>query len=60
MNGLGKLIAAVGAVLLTVTAVALPDMGEVKAPVGVQVTNQSQLTGDAAVSLGVQPSEIAP
>jgi hypothetical protein len=59
MNGLGKLVAAVGAVLLTATAVALPDMAKVKAPVAVQVNSESHHTAETMISVGVQPNEVA-
>jgi hypothetical protein len=55
MNVLGKLMAGVGAVLLTATAVTLPDMGKVKAPVAVQV-NREVYTGNR-VQNGTVPAQ---
>jgi hypothetical protein len=40
MKGLVKVLAGLGAILLTVTAVAMPDLCKIKAPVAVHVTQQ--------------------
>jgi hypothetical protein len=59
MNKLGKMAAALGAVLLTATALALPDMSKVKAPTAIKLSQPTVETSKLAVNADAgAPSDI--